>query len=60
MTTMESIKARQEVEDLTAKIMRLLIDMVPEQKRAVWVEVDKWISLEEASHDPSVIDGRRH
>ena len=56
--TTESIKDRQEVEDLTAKILRLLVDTVVEQKRAILVELDRWISLEEASHAKA--EGREH
>ena len=48
--TVESIKAKQEVEDLTAKIMRLMADMVVEQKRLVVERVDKLVAMEEATH----------
>jgi hypothetical protein len=57
MTT-ESIKARQEIEAVTARIMRLLADMVVEDKRAVVTEIDRLVAFEEASHAKA--EGREH
>ena len=40
----------REVEDIVAKIMARLADCTIEQKLAVLLELDRWISMEQASH----------
>ena len=52
MTTNAEIEAKlaREVEDMVAKIMRQLADMTIEQKLGVLFELDRWISMEQASH----------
>ena len=57
-STAESIKAKQEVEGLTAQIMRLMADTVVEQKRAVVTEIDRLVAAEEATW--AVAEGRQH
>ena len=53
MTTTSSaelIKAKQEIEDTVARIMRLLVDMTVEDKRRVVTEIDRLVSYEESTH----------
>ena len=52
MTTNAEIEAKlaREVEDMVAKIMRQLADMTIEQKLGVLFDLDRWISMEQASH----------
>ena len=50
MTTSEiEAKRAAEIEDVVAKIMRLLVDLVVEDKRAVVEEVDRLVSYEEST-----------
>ena len=58
MTTTESIKARQEIEVVTARIMRLMADLDVETKRMVVTEIDRLVAFEEASHAKA--EGREH
>ncbi len=39
---------------------RLLVDCTVEEKRRVVHELDRWVRLEEASHDPASAPGRAH
>ena len=52
MTTNQEIEVKlaREVEDMVARIMRLLVDMTIEQKLGVLFELDRWISMEQATH----------
>jgi hypothetical protein len=36
--------------DVIDQVRRLMVDCTVEEKRLILIEVDKWISLEEASH----------
>ena len=62
MTTEAEFEAKRaaEIEDVVAKTMRAMVDLETETKRAILTELDRWVSMEEATHDPSVIEGRRH
>jgi hypothetical protein len=50
--TNREIDERQmrEVEDIVAKVMGQLADCTIEQKLAVLLELDRWISQEQATH----------
>jgi hypothetical protein len=45
----DEAKREREVTDAVDQIRRLLIDCTVQEKRLVLIEVDKWVSLEEAS-----------
>jgi hypothetical protein len=38
--------------DVVDQIRRAMIDLTVEQKRLVVIEVDRWVAMEEASHQP--------
>jgi hypothetical protein len=48
------------VESVVDGVRRLLVDCTVEEKRRVLVELDRWVTLEEASFDPSSAPGRTH
>jgi hypothetical protein len=52
MTTMNEIDAKREreIEDMVARIMRQMADMIVEQKRLVVEEVDRLVAYEESTH----------
>jgi hypothetical protein len=54
----EEDELTQEIEAVTARIMRLLADMVVEDKRAVVTEIDRLVAFEEASHARA--EGQEH
>jgi hypothetical protein len=43
-------KRAREIEDIVAKTMRSMVDLVVEDKRAILTELDRWVSMEEATH----------
>jgi hypothetical protein len=61
MTTMsaeDAAKREREIEDVVAGTLRAMADMVVEDKRATLTELDRWVSMEEASHAKAV--GQEH
>ena len=58
MTTSEIEREALEILNIIDAIRRMLIDLPVERKRLVVEEIDKWISLEEASHAKAV--GQEH
>jgi hypothetical protein len=61
MTTMsvqDAAKRAAEVEDTVAKIMRSMVDLEIEDKRAILTELDRWVSMEEASN--AIAAGQQH
>jgi hypothetical protein len=49
-----------QVESAVDEVRRLLADCTVEEKRRVLVELDRWVMLEEASHDPASAPERQH
>jgi hypothetical protein len=49
-----------QVESMVDEVRRLLVDCTVEEKRRVLVELDRWVTLEEASHDPASAPERQH
>jgi hypothetical protein len=49
-----------QVESVVDEVRRLLVDCTVEEKRRVLVELDRWVTLEEASHDPASAPERQH
>ncbi len=41
-----------EIMNTVDQVRRMLLDMTVEEKRLVMTELDRWISMEEASHVP--------
>lgn len=60
MTTEAEFEAKRaaEIEDVVARTMRAMVDMVVEDKRRTVIELDRWVSMEEASHAKAV--GQEH
>lgn len=51
-------KREREIGDTVAKIMRLLVDLVVEDKRAIVTEVDRLVASEELTY--AVAIGQQH
>lgn len=47
VTAEDRAKREQEIADVVDRCRRALIDLPTEEKRAVWLEVDRWLVLEE-------------
>ena len=47
-------------DDPLARCRLALDDLTVEAKRRVMTELDSWVTLEEASHDPAAAPGRQH
>jgi hypothetical protein len=43
-------KQRREIQNVVDAVWRLLVDLTVEEKRLATDELNKWVTLEEASH----------
>lgn len=57
--TDEDREAR-EIKDVIDKCRAAMADLTPDAKAVVVQQLHRWVVLEEASNDPSVIKGQRH